>query len=102
VKVAEGNKLLTLLHSATMYSLSEPGILTGGKGDPVEMSALPSDHLKRSFGLLISYCACIDNMQPTHSASHLLIGLLRGKMIGRSVLFDMSQTYRSASSPVLL
>jgi hypothetical protein len=42
---------LTLLHSATMYFLSDPGVSTGGKGDPVARRAFPLVHSLASAGL---------------------------------------------------
>ena len=58
-------KQVELLHSATSYS--RPLYVTGGKGLPVAMSALPCVHSLMSFG----------------SASCRRVGLERGKMMGR-------------------
>jgi len=67
-------KHVLLLHSATSYSL--PSYFTGGKGEPVAMSAFPFVHSFKSDGW----------------ASWRRVGFERGKIMGRSTCEAISWT----------
>lgn len=70
-----------LLHSAISNFM--PLYSTGGNGLPVAQRTLPSVHSNRSAGL----------------ASWRLVGLLRGKIIGRSTCFAISFTTSLVNAP---
>src|SRR5262249_560806 len=75
-------KIKTLLHWA--ISILFAPYFTGANGDPVATSARPSVQAMRSEG----------------SASERLVGVDKGKMIGRSVLLAISGTIDSAKIPL--
>lgn len=115
LNVMKSERTLTLLHSAIIYFLSVPGVSTGGKGEPVAMSALPLLHWLASFGLAVDQYGEIPAIVESHSTSQSRVGLLScatsqhrcvqlrkirtGKMIGLSTCFDISLTTSSVKAP---